>query len=75
MSLTALIYNHQNTIVSSRDLQNVMNSGYEFYTSLSRLSNSPKIFIISATQLRFLKRLVLVLDASAGSSVLSFCRL
>ena len=58
MSLTALIYNHQNTIVSLRDLQNVMNSGNELYTSLSRLSISPKIFIISATQLRFLNRLV-----------------
>ena len=58
MSLTALIYNHQNTIVSLRDLQNVMNRGNGLYTSLSRLSNSPKIFIISATQLRFLKRLV-----------------
>ena len=29
MSLTAIIYNHQNTIVSLRDLQNVMNSGNE----------------------------------------------
>ena len=59
MSLTALIYNHRNTIVSSRDLQNVMNIGNELYTSLSRLYNSPKIFvIINATQLRFLKRLV-----------------
>ena len=62
MSLTALIYNHRNTIVSSRDWQNVMNIGNELYTSLSGLSNSPKIFIIiSATQLRFLKRLVQVI--------------
>ena len=31
MSVTALIYNHRNTIVSSRDLQNVMNIGNELY--------------------------------------------
>jgi len=38
MSLSALIYNHRNAIVSSRDLQNVMNIGNELYSSLSRLS-------------------------------------
>ena len=43
MSLTALIYNRQNTIVSSRDLQNVMNFGNELYTSLSRLSQQTSV--------------------------------
>ena len=38
MSPTALIYTHRNTIVSSRDLQSVMNIGNELHTSLCRLS-------------------------------------
>ena len=37
LSLTALIYNHRNTTVSSRDFQNVMNTKNELYTSLPRL--------------------------------------
>ena len=45
MSLTALIYNHRNTIVSSRDLQNVMNIGNELYTSLSRLSKQTYLLL------------------------------
>lgn len=46
MSLTALIHNHRNTIVSSRDLQNVMNIGNELYTSLSRLSKQTEIVCV-----------------------------
>ena len=46
MSLTALIYNHQNTIVSSRDLQNVMNFGNELCTSLSRLSKQTYLLLV-----------------------------
>ena len=45
MSLTALIYNHRNTIVSSRDLQNVMKIGNELYTSLSRLSKQTYLLL------------------------------
>ena len=40
------LYNHRNTIVSSRDLQNVMNIGNELYTSLSRLSKQTYLLLM-----------------------------
>ena len=50
MSLTALIYNHRNTIVSSRDLQNVMNIGNELYSSLSRLSKQTYLLLTESPE-------------------------
>ena len=38
MSLTSLIYNYRNNIISSVDLINIMNIGNELYSGLSRLS-------------------------------------
>ena len=40
MSLTSLIYNYRNNIISSVDLINIMNIGNELYSGLSRLSTN-----------------------------------
>ena len=51
MSLTALMYNHSNTIVSSRDFQNVMNIAVELYTFLSRLSKQPYLLLTEFSEI------------------------
>lgn len=73
MSLTALIYNHQNTcIVSSRDLQNVMNFGNELYTSLSRLSKQTYLLLVMDLNHIFAKETIFTENIALTSEPISF---
>ena len=51
MSLTSLIHNHRNGITSSTDLVNIMNTGNELYTALSRLSRQSYLLLTEVPEM------------------------
>ena len=51
MSFTSLIHNHRNGITSSTDLVNIMNTGNELYTALSRLSRQSYLLLTEVPEM------------------------
>ena len=51
MSPTSLIHNHRNGITSSTDLVNIMNTGNELYTALSRLSRQSYLLLTEVPEM------------------------
>ena len=51
MSLTSLIHNHRNGITSPTDLVNIMNTGNELYTALSRLSRQSYLLLTEVPEM------------------------